>query len=65
MKHKIKCGWIKFSLSGILCDERIPTRLNGKCYKTLVRPVMCWTVDRTDRTEFECGKYENVKMDKW
>jgi len=37
--------------SGFLCDERIPMRLNGKFYKSVVRLAMlygseCWMVDK-------------------
>ena len=38
-------------MSGVLCDKRIPMRLKGKFYKSVVRPVMlygseCWAVDK-------------------
>jgi len=52
VKHGIKCGWIKRrEVSGVLCDKRIPMRLNGKFYKSVVRLTMlygseCWAVDK-------------------
>jgi len=51
VKHRIRCGWIKLrEVSGILCDERILTRLNCKFHSGMVRLTMlngseCWTVD--------------------
>jgi hypothetical protein len=52
VKHRIKCGWMKWrEASGVLCDKRIPIRLKGKFYKSVVRPAMlygseCWAVDK-------------------
>ncbi|XP_050350399.1 uncharacterized protein LOC126773490 [Nymphalis io] len=38
--HRIKTVWIKWkSLSGVLCDHRMPIRIKGKVYKTVVRPI--------------------------
>ena len=35
--HRIKVGLTKWMMtSGILCDRRMPARLKGKCYKTIV-----------------------------
>ncbi|XP_050532668.1 uncharacterized protein LOC126900777 [Daktulosphaira vitifoliae] len=51
IRHRIKCGWLKWrKVSGVLCDKRIPMRLKGKFYKTVMRLAMmygseCWTVD--------------------
>ena len=46
--HRIKAGWLKWRMtSGVLRDKRMPARLKGKCYKTIVRPAIlydseCW-----------------------
>ena len=38
---KIQAGWAKWeAASGVLCDKRVPMRLKGKFYGTVVRPVM-------------------------
>ena len=39
------------SAPGVLCDCRIPIKLKGKFYKTVIRPVLlygikCWAVKR-------------------
>jgi len=49
--------------SGVLCDKRIPTRSQGKFYKSLVRPTMlcgseCWAVDK--KTERRMSVAENA-----
>ena len=48
VSHIIKVGWMKWrQASGILCDKRVPQKLQGKFYKTSIRPAMlygaeCW-----------------------
>ena len=31
--------------SGVLCDRRLPVKLNGKVYKTVVRPVLLYSAE--------------------
>jgi hypothetical protein len=41
VKHRVKCGWMKWrESSGVLCDNRIPMRLKGKFYKSVMRQTM-------------------------
>lgn len=43
MKHKIKCGWIKWrETSGILYGKKIPVGLKGKFYKSAVSSAMMY-----------------------
>lgn len=66
MKYSITCEQMKWKdVPGILYNRRIPIRFQDKLYKRVVRPAMmyrweCWEVDRT---EYECDRYENVKLD--
>ena len=57
-------------VSGILCDRIISLRVNGKVYKTVVRPAMMydaetWAVKKSTREDVGCGRNEDVKMDEW
>ena len=34
-------GWMNWKkCSGVLCDKRMPVKLKGKVYRTVVRPAM-------------------------
>jgi hypothetical protein len=50
--HRIKAGWLKWhQASGVLCDPRVPLKLKGKFYRTVIRPTMlygakCWPTKR-------------------
>lgn len=50
VNHRISVGWLKWKQnSGVLCDKRMPPKLKGKIYTTVVRPALtygskCWTM---------------------
>jgi hypothetical protein len=52
VSHRIKVNWLKWcQASGVLCDPRMPLKLKGKFYKTIIRPAMlygaeCWPTKR-------------------
>ena len=38
--QRVSAAWRNWKrCSGVLCDKRMPVKLNGKVYKTVVRPV--------------------------
>jgi hypothetical protein len=45
-------GWMKWrQASGVLRDKRVPQKLKGKFYRTMIRPAMlygaeCWPTKR-------------------
>ena len=52
MSNRIKAGCLKWKLaSDVLCDQRMPTKLKEKSYKTVIRPSMtygaeCWPIKK-------------------
>jgi hypothetical protein len=47
LSYRIKAGWLKWcQASGVLCDPRVPLKLKGKFYRTVIRPVMLYGAER-------------------
>ena len=70
MTHSIglQSGWKnRKRVSGILCDRRIRLRVNGKVYKTVVRPAMMygaktWAVKKAQEKKLDVAE---MRMLKW
>jgi hypothetical protein len=44
--HIIKADWLKWcQASGVLCDPRVPLKLKGKFYRTVIRSVMLYRAE--------------------
>jgi hypothetical protein len=77
VEKRIQAGWMRWkSLSGVLCDKRISTKVKGKVFKVAVRPAMTysaetWAIKKTQEMKmnvaemkmlrFACG---HTRMDK-
>ncbi|KAK3567016.1 hypothetical protein QTP86_008960 [Hemibagrus guttatus] len=57
VKKRVQAGWNGWrKVSGVLCDQKISARINGKVYRTVVRPAMLYgleTVSLRKRQESE------------
>ncbi|VDP11736.1 unnamed protein product [Heligmosomoides polygyrus] len=68
VNSRVSAAWSKWrSLTGVLCDKKMPERLKSKIYKTVVRPVAmygaeCWPA--TKETESRLSVME-TKMLRW
>ena len=41
VKKRVQAGWNGWRrMSGVICDRRVPARVNGKVYNVAVRPAM-------------------------
>ena len=67
--RRIQAGWKNWrEVSGVLCERRMPVKLKGKVYKTVVRPAMMYGMEATpiknvERDKNECGRDEDVEVD--
>ena len=68
MTHRIQSGGKNWKrVSGILCDRRIRLRVNGKVYKTIVRPAMMydaktWAVKKAQEKKLDVAE---MRMLRW
>ena len=43
IKKRVGAGWRNWkTCSGVLCDRRMPVKLKGKVYKTVMMPAMLY-----------------------
>ncbi|VDO89274.1 unnamed protein product [Heligmosomoides polygyrus] len=68
VNSRMSAAWSKWrSLTGVLCDEKMPERLKSKIYKTVVRPVAmysaeCWPATKEVETRLSVME---TKMLRW
>ena len=68
VERKAQAGWCKWrEASGILCDKRMPLKLKGKYYSTVVRPVMtyaseCWAVKKSHVQKLSVTEMKMLRM---
>ena len=71
VERKVQAGWCKWrEASGILCDRRVPLKLKGKYYSTVVRPAMIYFFRMLGLKEeagakTERGRNEDAENDVW
>ena len=68
VERKVQAGWWKWrEASGVLCDRRVPLRLKGKYYSTVVRPAMtysseCWAVKKTHEQKLRVAEMKMLRI---
>ena len=68
VKKRVQAGWNGWRrVSGVICDRRLPARVKGKVYSSMVRPAMVYgleTVAVTKKTSRRDGsrRDENVEV---
>ena len=68
VERKVQAGWCKWrEASGILCDKRVPLKLKGKYYSTVVRPAMiysseCWALKRRQERKLSVAEMKMLRM---
>ena len=66
METEIKwvgAGWRNWKkCSGVLCDRRMPTKVKGKVYKTVIRPAMLYGAETWATTKRQEKRIEVTDM---
>ncbi|CAK1591295.1 unnamed protein product [Parnassius mnemosyne] len=68
VQHRINAGWMKWrQVTATTCDPRMPIRLKGKIYKSIIRPVVmygseCWAVKKMDENRLHANE---MRMLRW
>ena len=68
VRQRIKSSWMKWKdLSGVLCDKKMPVRIKGKVYKTMIRPVLIYGAETwaLKRREEEMLERTEMRMLRW
>ena len=53
-------SWRK--VSGVLCDRKLSAKVNGKMYKSVVRPTILYGMETVTMTERQMGKIEIAEL---
>ena len=65
IKKRVQAGWNGWRrVSGVICDKRLPTRVKGKVYSSVVRPAMVYGLETVAVTKKQVEEMEvaEVKM---
>ena len=66
--HRVSVAWRNWKrFSGVLCDRRIPVKLKGKVYKTVVRPALLYGAETWATTRGQEARLEvnEMRMLRW
>ena len=60
---RVGAGWMNWKkCSGVLCDKRMPVKLKGKVYRTVVRPAMLYGAETLATTKRQESRIEVNEM---
>ena len=65
VKRRVQAGWNGWrSVSGVICDRRLPARVKGKVYSSMVRPTMVYGLGTVAVTKKQVEEMEvaEIKM---
>ena len=64
VKRRVQVGWNGWrKVSGVICDRRLPARVKGKVYSSVVRPGMVYGLETEAVTKKQVEEMEgwNIK----
>ena len=63
VKKRVQAGWNGWRrVSGVICDRRLPARVKGKVYNSMVRPAMLYGLETVAVTKKQVEKMEVAEM---
>ena len=62
-KKRVQAGWNGWrKVSGVICDKRLPARIKGKVYSSVVRPAMVYGLETVAVTKKQVKEMEVAEM---
>ena len=68
VSSRVGRGWQKWrSLTGVMCDKKMPLKLKGKVYRTVIRPVIMygsetWAMRKEDEKMMETAEMKMLRL---
>ena len=63
VKKRVHAGWNGWRrVSGVICDRRLPARVKGKVYSSVVRPAMAYGLETVVVTKKQVEEMEVTEM---
>ena len=63
VKKRVQAGWNGWRrVSGVICDRRLPARVKGKMYSSVVRPAMVYGLETVAVTKKQVEEMEVTEM---
>ena len=63
VKKRVQAGWNGWRrVLGVICDKRLPARVKGKVYSSVVRPAMLYGLETVAVTEKQVEEMEVARM---
>lgn len=68
INHRISVGWMKWKQnSSVFCDKRMPLKLKGRLFTTVVRPALtygsqCWTMQKKFESKVTATEMKMLRM---
>ena len=59
VKKRVQAGWNGWRrVSGVICDKRLPARVKGKVYSSMVRPAMVYGLETVAVTKKQVERWK-------
>ena len=63
VKKRVQAGWNRWrKVSAVFCDRRLPARVKGKVYSSVVRPAMVYGLETVAVTKKQVEEMEVAEM---